>query len=475
MAAMHQPLSRHLPYRRALTTTPLHRQRGQAMVYGLFVLISGLAALFYLFNVGQLSHEKTRLVNATDAVAYSAGLVEARTMNFAAYTNRALVANEVAIAQAVSMASWLEYAQSHGSTSSIGFNCLDEPSVPSVLVMIRYRFTCWFLASFESTGLTSNTKVAFDNLIPPLMAVTDLVKSSLQAGAAALPVLSLAARAQTMEQVAKANYNELGRVEVDHLQNSLVLRDDFAQYGSGNTKRMVMERFTRNDQGTDRRQRMADMAVRSVNLDEFMQRRSWSDRGLIAGCWWNWGGSRPRVDRSGRTRLENYDEWRASDRAVLTTYRSSFSWHRGWRCRSSASTIGYGDQSARTGSASTAIWQYSGISSFLELTSEALQSPDPRLVYAVQLRRPLDQTSTSEGRSAVRNSARINPYKAESVANDSLYSLAGVEVFFQRPTARVGDQTELPSLFNPYWQVHLVELPKDVQQKALVLLGVTGS
>lgn len=136
--------------------------------------------------------------------------------------------------------------------------------------------------------------------------------------------------------------------------------------------------------------------------------------------------------------------------------------------------MGYGDQSANT-DASTSNWTYSGIPSYLELTSEALQSPDPRLVYAVQLRRPLDQTSTSQGRSSISNTARINPYRANAVANDSLYSLAGVEVFFQRPTARVDGQTELPSLFNPYWQVHLVELPKDVQLKALALLGVSGS
>jgi hypothetical protein len=448
------------------------------MVYGLFVLISGLAALFYLFNVGQLSHEKTRLVNATDAVALSAGLVEARTMNFAAYTNRALVANEVAIAQAVSMASWLEYMESHGQTALFPYSCFSPQPLPARLLLIRYQLICTPLAVAFESGATSLSKGLYDTAVPPLMAATEVVKSGLQAGAAALPVLSLAARAQTMEQVAKANYNELGKVEVAHLQNSLVLRDDFAQYGSGNTKRMVMEQFTRSDQGTDRRQRMAELARGSVNLDGFTPTRSWSDRGFPPGCLSNLSGSRPNVARTGGTQLVNYDEWRATDRAVLTTYTQKWIWKKWWPrlvCSSTSSTSGYGEQTATTGGASTSNWTYSGIPSYLELTSEALQSSDPRLVYAVQLRRSLDQTSTSEGRSAVRNSARINPYKAESVANDSLYSLAGVEVFFQRPTARADGQTELPSLFNPYWQVHLVELPKDVKQEALKLLGITGS
>jgi hypothetical protein len=424
--------------------------------------------------VGQLSHEKTRLVNTADAVAYSGGLVEAKSMNFAAYTNRALVANEVAIAQAVSMASWLEYMESHGQTALFPYGCSSPRPIPAGLLLIRYQLICTSLAVAFERGATSLSKGLYDTAVPPLMAVTDLVKSSLQAGAAVLPALSLVARAQTMEQVAQANYKNLGKVEVDHLQNSLALRDDFAFYGSGDTKRKVMERFTRDDEGADRRQRMADMAVKSVNIDRFMQSRSWNDRGLIPGCVWNWG-SRPRIDRTGRTLLVNYDEWRASDTAVLTTYSPSFSLFSGWRCNSHSSTAGYGQQSANTGGASTSNWTYSGIPSYLELTSEALQSADPRLVYAVQLRRALDQTSTSEGLSGVRNTPRINPYRASTVANNALYSLAGVEVFFQRPIARANDQTELPSLFNPYWQVHLVELPKDVQIKALALLGISGS
>lgn len=34
------------------------RQRGQALIYGIFVLIGALASLFFLFNTGQLSQEK---------------------------------------------------------------------------------------------------------------------------------------------------------------------------------------------------------------------------------------------------------------------------------------------------------------------------------------------------------------------------------------------------------------------------------
>jgi len=34
------------------------RQQGQALIYGIFVLMGGLAALLFVFNTGQLTAEK---------------------------------------------------------------------------------------------------------------------------------------------------------------------------------------------------------------------------------------------------------------------------------------------------------------------------------------------------------------------------------------------------------------------------------
>lgn len=470
MRLMHEQIRRGEPPRRPAVRSRLRRQRGQALIYGLFMLTGGLAALFFLFNVGQLSHEKTRLVNAADAVAYSAGLVEARTMNFAAYANRALVANEVAIAQAVSLASWLQYMERHGQVA-LSLGCFPYPtySRPAYALLLKYTVTCWSIGGAQSTGVTPMAREAFDASIPPLIRITETVKTALKGGLTALPALSLAARSDVMEQVARANYQGLGEIEVaNKLQSTFLLRDDYAQYGSGDRKRLALESFTRNDSGTDRRQRMADMAVRAVRMDGFTPERAWNDRGQPPGCWWDWG-SRPKVDRSGGTNLVSFDEWRASDKATFTTYHGSVRNGR-LRCRSNTLSLGTGRQSA-----STATWGYSGIPSYLELTEEALRSADPRLVYAVQLRRPISQTATSGHRSATKSTDRINAYKANTVADDSLYSLAGVEVYFQRPRPRADGQAELPSLFNPFWHVHLVELPKEVQQKALALLGATGS
>ena len=87
-------------------------QRGQAMVFSLLFLGVVLLGLVFLYKAGRLTSEKMQLQNAADAAAYSVSVIEARDLNFAAYTNRAMVANEVAIGQLVGLASWANHIQS---------------------------------------------------------------------------------------------------------------------------------------------------------------------------------------------------------------------------------------------------------------------------------------------------------------------------------------------------------------------------
>ncbi|HET8790061.1 MAG TPA: pilus assembly protein TadG-related protein [Modicisalibacter sp.] len=85
------------------------RQAGQilpVMLFGFFVTIVSLLAVF---NTSQVTIKKTQLVNAADAAAYSGAIQAARTMNFMAYSNRAMVANTIAVGYIVSYASWLRY------------------------------------------------------------------------------------------------------------------------------------------------------------------------------------------------------------------------------------------------------------------------------------------------------------------------------------------------------------------------------
>lgn len=92
----------------ALVTVHSKRQRGQALVFVTVTILLMVIAMMMTYNVGQLSNQKTRLQNTADAAAYSAAVAQARGYNFSAYMNRAMIANDVAVAQMVALRSWTE-------------------------------------------------------------------------------------------------------------------------------------------------------------------------------------------------------------------------------------------------------------------------------------------------------------------------------------------------------------------------------
>jgi Putative Flp pilus-assembly TadE/G-like len=63
------------------------------MPFALVFLVVGAAALYLAFNAAQLAHAKTKEQDTADSAAFSVGVLQARDLNFAAYTNRAMVAN----------------------------------------------------------------------------------------------------------------------------------------------------------------------------------------------------------------------------------------------------------------------------------------------------------------------------------------------------------------------------------------------
>lgn len=83
------------------------RMRGQALILAVVFLAVLCVGVLMLFSSGQSLNRKTQVVNAADAAAYSVAVQQARVLNFAAYTHRARVANEVAIAQLIGLYSWM--------------------------------------------------------------------------------------------------------------------------------------------------------------------------------------------------------------------------------------------------------------------------------------------------------------------------------------------------------------------------------
>ncbi|MEZ0600641.1 pilus assembly protein TadG-related protein [Paraburkholderia sp. IW21] len=92
---------------------------GQALVPALIFLLVGSIGLYVAFNSFQMTSAKIKLQNTADAAAYSAAVLQARDYNFSAYTNRAMVANQVTAAQAVALKSWIDDLDSTYSHSDL--------------------------------------------------------------------------------------------------------------------------------------------------------------------------------------------------------------------------------------------------------------------------------------------------------------------------------------------------------------------
>lgn len=93
----------------SIKNTQFYAQKGQAMVFGLLFMAVCLITLLILYNQGQLVKNRVQVENAADAAVYSQAKLAARNLNFIAYTNRAMVANEVSIGQMVALLSWAKH------------------------------------------------------------------------------------------------------------------------------------------------------------------------------------------------------------------------------------------------------------------------------------------------------------------------------------------------------------------------------
>lgn len=450
-------------------------QQGQALIYGIFVMMGGLAAFYFLFNTGQISREKTKLVNTADAVAYSAGVMNARALNFEAYTNRAMVANTVAIAQLVSLSSWVQYTNNLANYGWVAGN-------PKFVLFYPSYYAAQYSGPYLKQYLIDNDALktlaeASDNIIQNV-----LMNAQQVAYAGLIP-----ARKRVMDDVANANYNNDGTVVVDSIPLTI---NEFTSF---------ISRYSGND-----RTRFAEVAKTSADRDSFVPKRSWVSPSFWNDCPQSYFIYGPDLlTRRGGTELLGFDEWKAMD--TLSEKRHVPKNKTDVTCGAIAENpAGWGlqaglpqnnsdtpdfdpthyDYSLPINPSSTALamavsssaWNYSGIPSFYDLSSDALSQEDPRMQFAIRVRRDMSQTVTSEGRSAITNTPRLNAYQAQPAGGSELVAVSASEVYFERPDTNkenqygqsIGKPREIGSLFNPYWQVHLIQSASNVRKAQLM-------
>ncbi len=379
------------------------------MVFVVALLGCLAAATLLVFEAGRLTAQKRRLIDAADAAAMSAAAFEARVLNFESYMNRAIVANEVATAQAVSLRSWLAYetrtvARANRVTRFVPYL---GPAVQSL------------------RGVMAGANRAAQPLLVAAEGTLALFTVDYALAAEALHQAALPATVELAHHAAARNYPGAG----------LSARGEasLALHGSGWTA------FTRAYDGA-RRARQKDVIVRS--LDRFTADRGAAFRAPVIA----------RLEKRGGTALLGFGTWRGMDTFALHL-RGLF----GWR---EAYSIGWGaaEQGARTAGRAT----HGGSYRVNRRTSRAAMRDlaASRLSRGLPAMRDLAHPE-SRGNDVLRIDLELAaPVTAHGASGRAtLTAGASARVFHGRPAPRQDRRRELAGLDSPDWQARLAPPP----------------
>jgi len=416
----------------------------------LLALMASLVTAFAVsFGAGQLVNDKMRLVNAADAAAYSAAQWEARSLNFQSYLNRAIVANEVAIAQLVSLRAWSSY-----------------------------------VATLTRNG------AAVARWIPPLAAPVQSLERGWQAVDS-----SLQAVAPGLEGgISSWNVDVLANAEgLAHQQALIVAADLAAEVARANEPRARINDATRllqlrnaaawQNQFTDRYRRGGGDLRRFVELlmksrDGFTRSRSGSISVPLV-----------RVARRGGTDLLAEHSWRGLDTMsvhvdlLVDSVEVPIAWGAAEARSRTVNERGQhgGSLSSNPAASRRALRNlrpsnlYRGVPEIRDVITPSRQD-ERRLRYAVALQIPRSDILAPDRLlmpSGVQGPDGLSRSLGVTLAGGGVHALGAAEVYFRRPTARADGRREFPSLFSPYWQARLVAVTAAERQLTAPGRGLT--
>lgn len=450
--------------------------RGQALVLGLFFVFAVAAVLLLMYNTGRTADEKLRITNAADAAAWSVATLEARALNYDAYANRAIVANQVAIAQAVSLISWMHYFETAveyaPALDTVASSWLFNPAeYPRLLLLLAGVHGTQFL-DLGSGGSLRAIVEGLDKTLGAIVTAHDAASSALSTSQR----LMHASLVTGAGQAAFAN-DLVDRIDPDMRASINPLSHDFPAFTRA---------LAKDDAQGDARGRLADVVLRS--RDAFTRSRVWSIRGPDLPPLQR----KVELKRRGGTELLGFDEWRALDTLEHQGKRL-----KRWRWRWRRAPLAWGGASATSdGSPGAERGEHGGSYASNPITSLYLAEPsivrigqfgglpetrelrdlsanaDHTAGVTVHVAKPRRTLRTSGGTGSIQPQGRLRRFEASS-PGDLVAAMGRGEVFFERPGPRSDGRAERPSLYSPYWQARLAaSTPADRAWAATLQDGV---
>jgi len=391
-----------------------HWHRGQIAPVALFGVLITSAVLVVMFNTGQKVTERSLVANAADAAAYSGAVWTARHLNFMAYTNRAMIANHVAVGHFISYVSWVRYIND------------SLQAIDRVTQWIPYVGQYVDLAEQISAQVRDATEQAAQITVPLIDGWnTNLCVAQVEAqtslGLRNLQVL-VAQTALAYDADIRVNDEQALARMPDELR-ALFETQMISQMAA--VPRFV-QRYSAGRDGNA----MQELVTASLRSDADVQRwisgeRGWRENLLAAQI-------RKRGSTTG-SQTANGADWRAEDQLQFRT-RSLFGWNN-WR------RIGDHVSTARAREFDS---DYAGVPAYYNVSG---QPRDASLRIAVVATKSQSNVATAD---LLGMSSTTTPIAVAAVAR----------VEFRRPSgsafAALGERRhEYANLFNPFWEAKL--------------------
>ena len=489
-------------------------QKGYTIVLFLAFIVAVLLAGFSLYDNGIVAAERIRMQNTADATAYSTMNVLSRDMNFIAYTNRSMVANQVAIGQMVGLSSWAHMA---------------DQVVQNIdtLAKLSYAFPPVGLPLNQITRVMSKvSKVArnfMDKGAGVVIKATDVLIGIISRGQSAFQGVTAEMAKATYTGVSEANDKDIkagfagSSLAVDTLAKSWAQEVDIninanTSRGSSNNRRLKRfkefagivrdsrdpfssnrSRFWLNWVGVSIIGYEAKVSIQKKGGSDFMEVKSrskklqwqWTAMDTVSLWqhleWWAWNGHHKwtgeilpmgwgaghalnKNSLSQYSKYFNYANYKKQkqksfyDKGQQTLFQNKWlHWgHEGSWKNNISSTIAAKDDGNNN------LTSINGLRAFGDLKKNDKKDTGPSMV--VMLTKPantmrLQKTIDKENSQYNRNKLMTIEEKG-SIAKVTIYGLSKAQTYFSRPRnlwKRKDGYREYGNLYNPFWQTRLID------------------
>lgn len=468
------------------------KQRGSVIIFSLGLLILIMLVITYSYNASRISSEKTRLQNTSDAAAFSLASVESRDLNFKAYTNRAMVANQVAIAQSVSIISWTRFIDRFVANLS---------HITSFFPPLRAVFA-------GISNVVSSAVQTLDSVMASAIGVINFIEQKLSSAQKIHHFGTIVMAKDVFTNVVKKNDAEVDRSIT--LQHSLFVQK-YLKNHTDFTQRYSPDKVTR----TLRSRSPQKYSENKNRMDEFRSVILRSRDGFSKNRTYNWMGTvyipfnfKVKVQKTGGSELTgsskkpdeigNYYTWSAMDTMAFhgSYFRCSWTSGCGWRSWREFLPMAWGAAATRgerpfnffrglggrnryansyrvnrwtsrlgaleftrRGSTGT----FNGLRAFYDIKQDGLISEAPGV--AVLLTKPHGSSGlrTAKHSGFGSGSSNLNIEEAGGLHKNRLSALSQAVPYFSRPNdvsvfRRSDRMREYGNLYNPFWQPRLSEL-----------------